>query len=53
MLDIIALKREELQSTVAKGKQKVHTRIWKVFEEGYKLDLRVMLVMVHVAALSI
>ena len=37
----IALKKEELQSTIAKGKQKVHTRIWKVFEESYKLDLQV------------
>lgn len=39
--EVIGLKREELQSTIAKGKQKVHTRIWKVFEESYKLDLQV------------
>ena len=39
--EVIALKKEELQSTIAKGKQKVHTRIWKVFEESYKLDLQV------------
>ena len=46
-LDIIALEREELQSTVAKGKQKVHTRVWKVFEKSYQLDLQVMFLLYY------
>ena len=40
--DVIAEKRAEIQSTTVKGKQKVQTRIWKVFEESYKLDLEVI-----------
>lgn len=42
-LEVIAEKREEMQSTIAKGKQKVHTCVWKAFEESYKLDLEVIL----------
>ena len=42
-MEVIAEKREEMQSTIAKGKQKVHTHVWKVFEESYKLDLEVII----------
>ena len=37
----IASKKEEIQGTILRGKQKVQTPIWKVFEESYKSDLEV------------